>query len=74
MLNSNYAPEIASAHQFIINHSYDGDLRTFIYDMQNNTDNWTHSERWSAIYDWMQEHYPQETGTLITGLTYFVEK
>ena len=74
MLNSNYTPEMTSAHQFIIDHNYDGNLRTFIYEMQNNTDSWSHSDRWSKIYDWMQEHYPEATGSLITGLVYYCEK
>jgi hypothetical protein len=73
MKNINYMPEIASAHQFIINHSYDGDLRTFIYEMQHNATDWSHSDRWGAIYDWMQEHYPEATGSLITGLCYYCE-
>lgn len=73
MKNTNYAPEIYSANEFILSHSYDGDLRTFICKMQHETNGWSHSDRWSAIYDWMQEHYPEVTGSLITGLTYYVE-
>ena len=73
MMNSNYAPEIASAAKFIQDHSYDGDLRTFLYEMMHNTKGWSHSDKWSAIYDWMQEHYPEATGSLITGLCYYIE-
>jgi len=73
MKNINYMPEIASAHQFIINHNYDGELRTFINEMQYNTEGWLHSDRWSTIYDWMHEHYPEATGSLITGLCYYCE-
>ena len=73
MIYTNYTQEKIMAHQFIIDHSYDGDLRTFIYEMQHNTDGWLHSDRWSVIYDWMQEHYPEATGSLITGICYFCE-
>ena len=74
MKNINYKNEIASAAKFIHDHNYDGDLRTFLYEMMNNTDGWSHSDRWSAIYDWMHEHYPEATGSLITGLTYYTEE
>lgn len=73
MKNTNYAPEMYRANEFILNHSYDGDLRAFLYEMTYNTEGWSHSDRWSVIYDWMQEHYPEATGSLITGLTYYVE-
>ena len=74
MMNSNYAPEIASAYKFLIDHNYDGDLRHFIVQMQTNSDLYSHSERWSIIYDWMQEHYPEATGSLITGFTCYCER
>ena len=73
MKNPNYTSEIATAAKFIEDHSYDGDLRTFLYDMMHNTDEWTHSDRWSTIYNWMKGHYPEATGSLITGLTYYCE-
>ena len=72
MQNTNYAPEIASANEFIISHSYDTELRTFIKEMMNK--NCSHSEKWSEIYDWMAERYPEATGSLITGITYWVER
>ena len=71
MLNTNYAPEIASAHKFVMEHSADTDLYNFLHEMRSPF--LTHSERWSKIYDWMQEHYPEVTGTIITGLAYFLE-
>lgn len=73
MMNSNYKNEIASAHKFLIDHSYDGDLRHFIIQMEANSDLYSHSEKWSIIYDWMQKHYPEATGSLITGLCYYCE-
>ena len=73
MKNTNYMSEIVSANQFIIDHSYDRELRVFINEMQHNTKGWLHSDRWSVIYDWMQEHYPEAAGSLITGLCYYCE-
>lgn len=72
MLNTNYSQEMASAHQFIIEHNDDMELRTFIRGMQDRRE-MMHGDRWSIIYDWMKEHYPEATGTLITGLTYYTE-
>lgn len=73
MKNTNFAPEMYRANNFIIENNNDADLRTFIHKMQYETDGWSHNDRWSAIYDWMKEHYPEATGSLITGLTYYVE-
>ena len=74
MRNKNYTPEIIMARNFIVNHSYDGELKNFIYNMTYEMDNLTHAERWVEVYDWMFEHYPNEmTGELITGLTYYIE-
>ena len=73
MLNTNYAPEIASAAKFIQDHSYDGNLRTFIKELQD-SDYLIHSDKWSITYDWMKEHYPEVTGSLITGIVYFCER
>ena len=74
MKNSNYKNEMTMAHQFIINNGHNGELRSFIHDVMYNTDGMTHSDRWSMIYDWMQEHYPEATGSLITGLCYYCEQ
>ena len=73
MKNTNYSSEMYQANEFIIKRNNDEELRAFIYKMQHETDGWLHSDRWSIIYDWMQEHYPEATGSLITGLTYFCE-
>lgn len=51
MKNINYTSEIASAYQFIVNHSYDEELKAFVNEMKHNTDGWLHSDRWSVIYD-----------------------
>lgn len=71
MLNSNYAPEIATANEWIINHNTDAKLMAFLREMED--PRYTHGERWSKIFDWMLENYPGVTGTLVTGLAYFLE-
>ena len=71
MKNTNYAPEMYRANNFIIEHNTDADLMAFLRKMEN--ENLSHSDRWSQIYDYMEEHYPAATGSLITGLTYWVE-
>jgi len=73
MRNTNYAPEIATANQFIIDHNYDAKLIGFLRDRQENLHKETHSDRWSLIFDFMSENYPGATGSLITGLSYYVE-
>lgn len=71
MLNTNYSSEMATANQFIINHNNDIDFMKFIRDMEEA--DITHGDRWSQIYDYMEEHYPGATGSLITGLCYWCE-
>ena len=74
MRNRNYTPEIIMAQKFILDHSYDGELKNFIYQMMHESDDMMHSERWAEVYDWMNKHYPNHmTGELITGLTYYIE-
>jgi len=74
MRNKNYTPEIIMAQKFILDHCYDGELKNFIYQMMHESDGMTHSERWAEVYDWMNEHYPNNmTGELITGFTYYIE-
>lgn len=75
MKNTNYAPEIATAHQWILDHNNDLDLHYFLRELGDtvNNSNYTHSDRWSMVYDWMAEHYPEATGSLITGITYWAE-
>lgn len=73
MYNINYAPEIATANAFIEEHRHDMKLRGFLRDRKDNLNRETHSERWSLIFDWMAEHYPGASGTLVTGLAYWME-
>ena len=72
MRNTNYAPEIATANQFVINHNYDIKLMGMLREAGDHK--YTHSERWSMIYDYLLENYPGATGTLVTGLAYWVEQ
>lgn len=71
MRNHNYANEIATANQFVIEHNTDIELMNFLKQLENPM--YCHSDRWSQIYDYMNEHYPSVTGSLITGLAYWVE-
>lgn len=70
--NSLYANEIASAHLFVIEHNNDIDFMNFLREMKENRD-LLHSDRWSLIYDYMKENYPEVTGSIVTGLAYWVE-
>ena len=72
MKNTNYAPEIATAYQFALQHNNDIDFMNMLHEVSNCK--YIHSDRWSIIYDWMMEHYPEATGTIITGLSYWVEE
>ena len=60
-----------TANQFIIDHNNDINFMDFINEMTIRA--YSHSDRWSKIYDYMAEHYPEATGSLITGLTYYCE-
>lgn len=71
MYNSVYLTEIKDAQNWIIDHNTDAKLLAFLREMENPI--YTHGERWSMIFDWMLAHYPGVTGTLVTGLTYWIE-
>ena len=68
----NYKKEKALAKKFIKNHNYDIKLIATLSELQDNY--YTHSDRWSFIYDYLEEHYPGATSDLITGLTYYIEE
>lgn len=67
-----YTNEITTAHQFILAHDTDADLQCFLHDMREKN-YLMHSDRWSMCYDFLQEHYPEATGAIVTGLTYWLE-
>lgn len=70
--NKLYKNEIASAHSFIMDHCADAKLQNFLGEMRDMS--WLpHSDRWSRCYDFLAEHYPEATGTVVTGLTYWLE-
>lgn len=69
--NPLYTNEIATAHQFVLEHNFDGDLMSFLERMKS--PHLMHSERWSEIYDYLSENYPESTGSLVTGLSYWCE-
>lgn len=70
--NPLYANEIATAFQFVLEHNDDVEFMAFLADIRNRED-LIHSDRWSLIYDYLDEHYPQATGAIVTGLSYYVE-
>ena len=70
--NPLYANEIATAHQFVIAHNTDIKLQNFLYDMRFRKD-LMHSDRWSLCYNFLKENYPGTTGTIATGLAYYLE-
>ena len=67
-----YAKEMKLAKEFIINHNYDINFLAMLRECKEG--DYIHSERWSKIYDYCEEHYPGVTGTMITGLTHYIEE
>ena len=53
--NPLYANEIATAHQFVIEHNTDIKLQNFLYDMRFKK-NLMHSDRWSLCYNFLKEN------------------
>lgn len=70
--NPLYANEIATANKFILDHSFDLELKNFINEMIGKQ-YLTHSDRWSICYDWLSEHYPEDYKNIVTGFTYYLE-
>ena len=70
--NPLYANEIATAYQFVIAHNTDIKLQNFLYDMRFRKD-LMHSDRWSLCYNFLKENYPAATGSIVTGLAYYLE-
>lgn len=71
MLNTNYTREIIMGQNWIVDHNNDPDMIAMLFKARDRQ--WTHAERWSIVYDFMTEHYPEVTGTIITGITYSLE-
>ena len=73
MRNNNYTKEIAMANNFVIKNNSNPVLISFLAEMHDMT--WlTHSDRWSRCYDFLTEYFPENTGTLVTGLAYWLEQ
>lgn len=72
MQNHNYTTEIVMANQFVVDHNYDANFLAMLEECRD--PKYMHSDRWSMIYDYCAENYPGATGTLITGLSYWVEQ
>ena len=53
--NPLYANDIATAHQFVIEHHTDITLQNFLYDMRFRKD-LMHSDRWSLCYAFLKEN------------------
>lgn len=70
--NENYKNEIASANAFVIEHAAEHKLQNFLSAMRD-LHFLSHSDRWSRCYDFLHENYPEVTGSLVTGLTYWLE-
>ena len=70
--NTLYGNEVATAHQFIIDHNTDVELQCFLHDMKFRKD-LMHSDRWSLCYNFLKENYPAATDSIVTGLAYLLE-
>ena len=70
--NPLYANEVATAYQFVLEHNTDIDFMNFLREIRENK-NLIHSDRWSLCYNYLAEHYPAATGSIITGLAYYLE-
>lgn len=66
-----YMNEIATAGTFVREHSNDLGLKKLIEDLKHPY--YTHSDRWSIIYDYLNEHYDNLPDGVVTGLSYYVE-
>lgn len=66
-----YEEDMSRAQDFIVAHNDDIDFMTFLYEIRKS--DLIHSDRWSMCYDWLNEHYPEATGSIVTGLTYLTE-
>lgn len=72
MVSKEYAKEIKMAEKFIANHNRDHKFMGLLRELK--TSNYTHSEKWSEIYDFCEEYYPGITSGTITGLAYYLDR
>ena len=71
-MKKDYSAELIMANEFVISHNADQQFLDMLEDLKSSK--YCHSDRWSIIYDYMKENYPSATGTLITGLAYWIEQ
>lgn len=67
----NYEEEKLIAKEFKLN-ANDSKLDTLLLQLESKQ--YTHSDRWSIIYGFIQENYPDADSQIITGLAYLVEE
>lgn len=73
MKNSNFTQEMVMANNFVIENNSNPVLTSFLAEMHDMS--WLiHSDRWSRCYDFLAANFPEATGTLVTGLTYWLEQ
>ena len=56
----------------LLNENQDKNNLNFLREIRENK-NLIHSDRWSLCYNYLAEHYPAATGSIITGLAYYLE-
>ena len=72
MKKNNFSKEIALAEDFIAKHNRDNEFMGFLRELKNG--GYSHSEKWSLLYDYCEDRFGTNDGKLITGLTYHLEK
>jgi hypothetical protein len=73
MKNKNYKAEITMANKFVVENNTNPILNKFLIEMREMS-YLSHSDRWSVCYDFLAKNFPEATGTLVTGLTYWLEQ
>ena len=69
-----YKEDIDEALNFLDKEKQNLNLRFFIIKMKNDYASASHAQRWSLVYDFISEKYPQyKMGGIITGLSYALE-
>lgn len=72
MFNKDYAKEIAMAEKFIVSHNRDHKFMGLLRELKNG--NYSHSEKWSELFDFCEEYYPGATSGLVIGLAYYLDR
>ena len=68
-----FTEEKFEALNFLDKYKYEPVVEETLYEAKKKI--YTHSDRWSIIYDMIDEAYPEYKGTkVVTGLVYLVEE